>query len=89
MLIKPKKNYHIITDSHHRLRKHKNIVSNLKILRPEQTWVSDITFIGNKDNPLYLTLITDTYSKKIIGYNVSNSLNMSGSMQALDMALKK
>ena len=88
MLITPKKSYHITTDSHHRFRKHKNIVSNIEIERPEQVWVSDITYIGNRVNPSYLALITDAYSKKIMGYNVSDSLNMSGSMQALHMALK-
>jgi len=88
MLIKPKKSYHITTDSHHRFRKHKNIVSNIDILRPEQIWVSDITYIGNRTNPCYLSLITDAYSKKIMGYNVSNSLNMNGSIKALGMALK-
>ena len=88
MLITPKKSYHITTESHHRFRKHKNIVSNIEIERPEQVWVSDITYIGNRVNPSYLALITDAYSKKIMGYNVSDSLNMSGSIQALDMALK-
>jgi len=88
MLIKPKRSYHITTDSHHRFRKHKNIVSAIEIERPEQVWVSDITYIGNRANPSYLALITDAYSKKIMGYNVSTSLNVNGSLQALEMALK-
>ena len=46
MLIKLKRSYHITTDSHHRFRKHKNIVTNLEINRPEQVWVSDITYVG-------------------------------------------
>jgi len=87
MLIKPERSYHITTDSHHRFRKHKNIVSNLEINRPEQIWVSDITYVGNRANPLYLALITDAYSKKIMGYNVSNSLAVEGSLLALEMAL--
>ena len=70
MLITSKKSYHSTTDSHHRFRKHKNIVSNLEILRPEQIWVSDITYTRNRDNPSYLALITDAYSKKIMGYNI-------------------
>jgi len=88
MLIKPKRSYHITTDSHHRFRKHKNLVCTMEIERPEQVWVSDITYIGNRKNPSYLALITDAYSKKIVGYNVSDSLNVSGSLKALDMALK-
>ena len=89
LLIKPKRKYHITTNSHHRFRKHKNHIKELEFIRPEQVWVSDITYIGNRKNPSYLALITDAYSKKIMGYNVSNSLNVNGSLSALEMALKK
>ena len=88
LLIVPKKSYHITTDSHHRFRKHKNKVCNVKIHGPEQVWVSDITYVGKRTNPSYLALITDAYSKKIVGFNVSNSLSVDGSLDALDMALK-
>jgi len=71
MLINPSRSYHITTNSHHRFRKHKNIIEELEIKRPEQVWVSDITYIGNRQNPIYLALITDAYSKKIVGYDVS------------------
>jgi transposase InsO family protein len=87
MLIKPKKSYHITTDSHHRFRKHKNQIKTLDILRPEQVWVSDITYLGNRKKPSYLALITDAYSKKIVGFNVSNSLWVTGSLAVFDMAL--
>lgn len=83
MLIKPKRSYHITTNSHHRFRKHKNLIENLNIVRPEQVWVADITYVGNRVNPMYLALITDAYSKKIKGYNLSNSLETSGSIKAL------
>jgi putative transposase len=88
LLIKPKKKYHITTNSHHRFRKHKNQIKNIAYTRPEQVWVSDITYIGNRKNPSYLSLITDAYSKKVMGYNVSDSLNVKGSLAALEMALK-
>jgi len=87
MLIQPKRSYHITTDSHHRFRKHKNIVSSLEINKPEQIWVSDITYVGTRKNPSYLALITDAYSKKIVGYNLSESLAVKGSLLALEMAL--
>ncbi len=83
MLIKPKKSYHITTDSHHRFRKHKNHIKTLDILSPEQVRVSDITYLGNRKKPSYLALITDAYSKKIVGFNVSNSLSVTGSLAAL------
>ncbi|WP_290699914.1 IS3 family transposase [Lacinutrix sp.] len=88
MLIKTKKKYHITTNSHHRFRKHKNQIKDIDFTRPEQVWVSDITYIGNRKNPSYLALITDAYSKKIVGYNVSDSLNVKGYLSALEMALK-
>ena len=59
LLIKPKRKYHITTNSHHRFRKHKNQIKELEFTRPEQIWVSDITYIGNRKNPSYLALITD------------------------------
>lgn len=89
MLIKPKRSYHITTNSHHRFRKHKNIIEKISIQRPEQVWVSDITYIGNRQNPIYLALITDAYSKKIVGYDTSSSLNASGCVRALKTAIKK
>jgi transposase InsO family protein len=88
MLIKPKRTYHITTNSHHRFRKHKNLIEHLKIVQPEQVWVADITYVGHRNNPMYLSLITDAYSKKIKGYDVSKSLETSGSLKALKMAVK-
>lgn len=88
LLIKPKRSYHITTNSHHRFRKHKNSVDGLAINNPEQVWVADITYVGNRKNPMYLALVTDAYSKKIKGYNVSNSLETKGSLNALKMAIK-
>ncbi|WP_215731633.1 hypothetical protein [Bizionia saleffrena] len=66
LLIIPRESYHITTDSHHRFRKHKNKVCNLKINKPEQVWISDITYVRRRENPSYLALITDAYSKKIV-----------------------
>jgi putative transposase len=87
--IAPKRQYHITTDSHHRFRKHKNLIESLEINRPEQVWVSDITYIGTRVNPMYLSLVTDAYSKRIMGFNVSKSLDASGAVSAMGQALKK
>src|SRR5690554_7879891 len=51
--------------------------------------VSDITYLGNRENPAYLSLITDAYSKKIVGFDVSDSLATASCLNALKMALKK
>lgn len=89
MLIRPKRNYRITTDSHHRFRKHKNLIENIALEQPEQVWVSDITYIGGRDRNCYLALVTDAYSKKIMGYDVSDSLATEGSLRALNMAVKQ
>jgi len=86
--IVPKKGYHITTDSHHRFRKHKDLIDGVIPNRPEQIWVSDITYIGNRENPMYLSLVTDAYSKKIVGHDVSNSLHATGAVTALQQAIK-
>jgi len=88
LLIRPKKQYHVTTNSHHRFKKHKNLIENLEINRPEQVWVSDITYLGNREHPMYLALVTDAYSKKIMGYDVSNSLSTQGAANALELAVK-
>ena len=45
LLIKPVRSYHVTTNSHHRFRKHKNLVADMEVTRPEEVWVSDITYI--------------------------------------------
>ena len=70
MLITPKKCYYVTTDSHHRFRKHKNLVNTLEIEKPKSVWVSYRAYVGTIKNPSYLALITDAYSKRIVGYNV-------------------
>jgi putative transposase len=89
LLIQLKRRYHVTTNSHHRFRKHQNLVLSIDIDRPEQVWVSDITYIGKRDNPRYLSLVTDAYSKKIMGYYVANNLNTESSVMALKMAIKQ
>jgi len=87
MLIPPKRNRRITTDSHHRFRKYRNLISGMEITRPEQVWVSDITYIGARENHCYLSLITDAYSKKIMGYDLSDSLSLESPLRALQMAV--
>ena len=60
--------------SYHRFRKYPNIIKELAINRPNQVWVSDITYIGKREKPCYLSLITDAYSNKIVGFEVSNTM---------------
>jgi len=89
LLIQPKRSYHITTNSHHRFRKHQNQILDLEINRPEQVWVSDITYIGKREKPCYLSIVTDAYSKKIMGHYVADNLNTESSLIALKTAVKK
>ena len=89
LLIQPKRSYHITTNSHHRFRKHQNHILKLQINRPEQVWVSDITYIGKREKPCYLSIVTDAYSKKIMGYNVADNMNVQSSVVALQMAVSQ
>lgn len=86
MLVTPYRSYHTTTNSHHRFHKHRNLIAGMSVTRPEQVWVSDITYIGNRTNNMYLSLITDAYSKKIVGYDLSDCLNTDGPIRALKMA---
>ncbi len=86
--IKPKRAYHITTDSDHRFKTYPDLVDGLEINRPEQVMVSDITYVGSRDNPWYLALVTDAYSKQIMGYDLSRSLDKEGAIRALKMAIK-
>lgn len=88
MLVYPKKSYHVTTNSKHWLKRHKNRINNLDISKPEQVWVSDITYLGNRENPLYLSLVSDAYSKKIMGFDLSNTLKQEGAVNALKMAIR-
>jgi putative transposase len=87
LMIHPKKSYRVTTNTYHRFYKHTDVVSSLQINRPEQVWVADITYVGNRAANSYLALITDAYSKKIVGYDLSDSLSVQGSLRALKMAL--
>ncbi|MDO6792220.1 IS3 family transposase [Tamlana sp. 1_MG-2023] len=75
------------TNSLHRFYKYKNIIKDLEVNRPNQVWVSDITYIRTIKGFCYLTLITDMYSRKIVGYDLSDSLELNGCVRALKKAL--
>lgn len=89
LLVQPIKSYHKTTDSKHWMKKHKNLVEGLRIERPEQVWVSDITYIPTRKGHSYLSLVTDAYSKKIMGYHLAEDLRAEGPVEALRMAIGK
>ncbi|MCI0447775.1 IS3 family transposase [bacterium] len=88
LLVKRKKKYAKTTNSFHRYRTYDNLIKSLVIERVHQVWVSDITYIRLSSGFCYLALVTDLYSRKIVGYDLSLSLSLDGALRALQMALK-
>ena len=74
LLIYPKKNYMKTTNSRHWLHKYPNLLKEKVINRPEQVFVSDITHIKTKKGTHYLSLVTDAYSRKIMGHQLSDDM---------------
>lgn len=88
MLVKRKKVSCRTTNSYHRFYKYNNLVKDIEVIRPNQVWVSDITYIRTVKGFCYLALITDMYSRKIVGYDISDSLELTGCLRALQKALR-
>jgi putative transposase len=89
LLIGRKKSSCKTTDSYHHFHKYNNLIKDLDIIRPNQVWVSDITYIRTYNGFCYLALITDLYSRKIVGYDISNSLELAGCLRALKSSLNR
>ena len=88
LLIVKKKRFTKTTDSRHWMHKYPNLIKGLQPVSPEQIWVADITWLNIKNDYCYLHLITDVYSKKIMGYEVSDNLAAAHTIKALEMALR-
>lgn len=88
LLIRKRKRRIQTTHSYHWLRKYPNLIRNIVPQSPNEVWVSDITYWKiSKDEHLYISLITDAYSRKIVGYHVAQTLEAIESIRALQMAL--
>lgn len=77
----------ITTNSNHPFYKYKNLVKEMTLIRPNQLWVSDITYLKVSGQFCYLSLITDAFSRKIVGYHLAVNLKTDGPLKALKMAL--
>jgi transposase InsO family protein len=75
------------TDSHHWLKKYPNLTKEIVVTGIEQLWVSDITYVRTLQGFAYLSLITDAYSRKIVGYSLYPTLEANGCIEALQMAI--
>lgn len=93
LLVARKRAYHKTTHSHHRFRCHPNLVKKggkeVIPTHPEQLWVADITYLPVSQGEAYLSLITDAYSRKIVGYHVHDNLRTDSVLQAYRKALRR
>lgn len=87
MLIKPLKSYTKTTNSKHWLHKYPNLLKSFKPQRAEEVWVSDITYFNTLEKTCYISLVTDAYSRKIMGYHLSEDLRTEHMVKALKMAI--
>ena len=94
LLVRPKRAYHKTTNSHHRFRCHPNLLKQGTLnqvipTRPEQLWVADITYLPTKTGEAYLSLVTDAWSRKIVGYYVDDNLKTDLVLKAYQQALRQ
>lgn len=87
LLVRRKRRTVSTTNSFHRYRKYPNLIKGFKPTSPNQLWVSDITYWKIKSGFIYISFITDAYSKMIVGYNASQNMESIQTAQALKMAL--
>ena len=93
LLVPVKRAYQKTTHSHHRFRCHPNLIkpgeSLVQVKRPEQLWVADITYLPVREGEAYLSLVTDAFSRKIVGYHVHDTLRADAVSRAFSSALKQ
>ena len=87
--IRRKRKQPLTTDSNHWMRKYPDLIKGISLNRADELWVSDITFINLPNEKFgYLSLITDAYSRKIVGFCMNKDLSAEGPVAALEMALE-
>lgn len=87
LLIRPRKRYTKTTHSRHWLRKYPNLLPSVRLNGPEQCFVSDITYIKSRQCTHYLSLVTDAYSRKIMGFHLSDDMEAETVGKALEMTI--
>lgn len=87
LLVRRRRKPTITTFSRHWMKKYPNLIADLDIIRTNQVWVSDITYLRIAKGFVYISLITDAYSRRIMGYQVADNLEAVHSVKALEMAL--
>lgn len=89
LLVKRRRKYAVTTNSDHPYYRYGNELEKAEIKAANKAWVSDITYLRTRKGFVYLSLITDRYSRKIIGWNVDQSLGVEGTLKSLQMAINQ
>jgi transposase InsO family protein len=87
LLVKQKKRFIRTTMSNHHFKKWTDLTESISVTGVEQLWVSDITYLTTQNGFIYLSLVTDAYSRKIVGYHLSQHLKAQGCLIALHKAI--
>ena len=82
-----RRHHYVTTDSNHNLRKYPNLVKGLEVTEPNRVRVSDITYVETAESVLYLSLVTDLYSHKIVGWAIGPTLEREYPLKASRMAM--
>lgn len=83
-----KRRYPKTTYSGHNYAVQPNLAENIEVTEPNQLWVADITYIPTRNGHAYLFLITDAYTRMVVGYHLAKTLAHEGAIKALNHALK-
>jgi transposase InsO family protein len=89
LLVVPKAGTPRTTNSRHSLPVFTNLLAGKELRAPNEAWVSDLTYIRTDEGFLYAALITDAYSRKIVGAHIGDNLEAEGCLRALDRALSE
>ena len=87
LLVRRRKRRVTTTQSYHRFHKYPNLIRDMKVCGVNQLWVSDITYYKMTGKFVYLSFITDAYSRKVVGYHLAETLDTVHSVNALEMAV--
>jgi len=87
LLVKPRKSYTKTTFSRHWFRCHPNLLKDAEITRAEQFFVSDITYVESDEGVHYLSLVTDAFSRRIVGHHLSRDMKTKNVIKAMEMAI--
>ena len=88
LLVLRKRSRFSTTNSNHDNKIYPNLIKDLVVTKPNQVLISDITYIRHLGGFSYLSIVSDLYSRKILGYYVSDNLSLEGPLKALKNSLR-